>query len=163
MNKSSEAPALSIDEGTIHPTNTCFDDALEYLERRVKADPSIAREKTLLLAHGICRIPPGQADSGHVFAHAWVEENGNVWQWGILETVGPLNGERVEYSIEKADFYREMRVREVTLYTLKEVHAENTKHGTYGPWLEKYQALTKDGRKSQTRGNHGTKQDSEDR
>src|SRR5262245_8780516 len=91
----------------IHPTHRCFDDALELLERRVRHEPEIATNNTVLLVHGVIRVE----DQGEVkrFTHGWLEErraDGSfiVWDHGIWQ------GARILFSVEIAEFYGASRV-----------------------------------------------------
>lgn len=126
---------------TILPTHTCFDDALDFVEERVLADPALARGESLLVVHAIALAPEGPR-KGEPFAHAWVEElvEGEwlVWQ------LGWLGGEQVAYSMPRDEHHRHLQVVDETRYTLRQVHAENCRHGTYGPWEERYQALCRE-------------------
>lgn len=123
----------------IRPTLTCFDDALDYLTHRVKVDGVQRAFDRLRLVHGICLAPEGR-HAGQPFAHGWVEEvlpTGKflVWQDGwILD-------HRVQYSMDRAEFFRELRVQKVTRYNLKEAARENARTGTYGPWIPEYVTL----------------------
>lgn len=119
----------------ILPTHTCFDDALEYLAARTKADPRLAHGRRLLLVHGIAVIPEGQPDAGELFAHAWVEDA------GYCLTMGLLDGVRVLVRHERADFYRRLRIQQTTTYTVRQAWRENVRSATYGPWKPEYEAL----------------------
>lgn len=56
---------------TIHPTHTCFDDALELIELLVKEHPELKEDigENMLIVHAICLMPDGSP-----YAHAWVED-----------------------------------------------------------------------------------------
>lgn len=114
----------------ILPTHTCFDDALDYIERRVLAHPSIGFGTSLLLVHGICYRPDDVP-----FAHGWVEDAGVVWDAGLIE------GRRVWFAVNREEYYAKMRITDVTRYTMREVWVENTRSGNYGPWKPEYLAL----------------------
>lgn len=120
---------------TIYPTGTCFDDALDYLVTRVKADPRIAHERRVRLAHGIALIPEGQPGAGERFAHAWVEEADHCYTMGILR------GERVLVVHEHDAFYLRLRIERVTHYTIRQAYLENLRTNHYGPWKPEYLAL----------------------
>ena len=131
----------------ILPTHRCFDDALELLERRVRHEPAIAVNNTILLVHGVIRGADEQGDIGRI-AHAWLEErraNGSfvVWDAGIY------NGARIIFSAEIAEYYRASRVERdsITRYTPREVWEENKRSGHYGPWREDLAALTRERRR----------------
>lgn len=118
----------------LHPTHTCFDDALDFIERRIREDIKKARE--LFLVHGILLAPTGE-QKGTPYCHAWVEDPlGLAWQDGLLES-----GERVTYATPVETFRNVFRPQKETRYTLAEAAIENQRTGHYGPWLEEYQAL----------------------
>lgn len=117
------------------PTGTCFDDAIDLMQRWIQANPTPEWHQRLRLAHGICIRFEGPIS--RPFAHAWVESDGKeVWQDGFLD------GKRCSYSVDKAEFYREFGVLDFTLYTLREMALENLKYGHYGPWKAAYHELT---------------------
>lgn len=120
---------------TILPTHTCFDDALDWIADQVKLDRNLCF--SLVLVHGIQVIPTGEADGGHRFAHAWVEDGTYCWDFGII---GGL-GEKCAYSVECAEYYKDRQVQETTRYTVIQAWRENLRTGTYGPWKPEYQTL----------------------
>jgi hypothetical protein len=136
----------------IHPTNTCFDDALDYLE-------AIAMHKSLeelhrhVLVHGICLMPKGGKDpEGTRFAHAWVERdirpppNHSLLGPSTREVLqaGFLEGERVLIWMPRDFFNVTMRPQEETCYTIEQAWLLNRIHNTYGPWKPEYVALCKE-------------------
>lgn len=118
----------------IMPTHTCFDDALDMVCRWIQAEPKKKWNSIVLLCHGICR-----AADDEPFAHAWLEMPGNegieVWQSGLVR------GKKFAFSVDRDEFYDEMKVSKMTQYTLKEAWMKNKKHGTYGPWDTRYLKL----------------------
>jgi hypothetical protein len=120
---------------TIYPTHTCFDDALELLERAIKGNPGAAQSDELKVVHAICVNPWGED-----YAHAWVESNGTHCWW-----VGILNGKRHDMVAERAEFYTELRVKETTKYTPIQAVSLNHQYGTYGPWEPRYLDLCNNG------------------
>lgn len=112
------------------PTGHCFDDALEYLEQRVRAEPALAHRDTLQLVHGI-----GIGDDGTRYAHAWCEEQGLCWDAALLD------GQRIWYSVAVEAFYTARRLGATTRYTIREACLQNVQSGHYGPWEPTYQAL----------------------
>jgi len=143
--------ATIIQEGRILPTRTCFDDALEYLARRLNemsrpAFDQLMAEGGLVLVHGICIIPLDSPEAGERFAHAWVEERRDdgstvVWQDGFLECAGELNGQRITYAITREEFQRELQPQRFTRYSPREAWEENRRTGHFGPWLPEYRLL----------------------
>ncbi len=117
----------------IYPTGTCFNDALELFEYFITMDPT--RIRTLTLVHAICIKPVGSPGAGGLFAHAWIEEGDIVWSAGIL------NGVKVQYSCEAQSFREQLQLQDETRYSAWDVHRENRRTGTFGPWVEKYRAL----------------------
>jgi flavorubredoxin len=114
---------------SLKPTHTCFDDALDYIERCLKADRKYAER--LLLVHGICATRTGRE-----FAHAWVEDaDGYVWGGCIHK------GEKMYASRLRQQFEREIAIVKCTRYTLPEVAVMNVLHLTSGPWEPEYRAL----------------------
>lgn len=129
----------------LRPTGTCFDDAIDLIEAIVLADYDPRWRERLRLAHGICQIP----GTGQRFAHAWVEIDGKeCWQDALLK------GIRCTISKDKADFYKDLRVQVVTLYTLEEMALENLRSNHYGPWKPEYDALTRNPRANELRSQH---------
>lgn len=125
----------------IEPTHRCFDDALELLERRVRHEPGIATNNTVLLVHGVIRGAEEQGDIGRI-AHAWLEERRPDGAW-IVWDAGMLGSQRIVYSAEIAEYYRATRVERdsIVRYTPRDVWAENKRSGHYGPWRADLAAL----------------------
>lgn len=124
----------------IRPTNTCFDDALDFLELQATlfTGSRAGREKKLdayTVVHAICQ---SQAPSGEYYAHAWVEEDLDlVWQGGIVA------GQRIFFSVAKDEFYASRRVQQPTYYSWRAAIQENHAANHYGPWKPEYVALCK--------------------
>lgn len=112
------------------PTYHCFDDALEYLNQRVLAEPRLAHRKTLILVHGIAT-----GETGEAYAHAWCEEGGMCWDAAMLD------GQRVWYSVACAEFYAARAIQATTRYTVRQACLRNLESGHYGPWEPRYRAL----------------------
>jgi hypothetical protein len=53
------------EQQTVHPTGSCFNDALEFLENGVKLGQINPFDSSWLLVHALCKM-----DDGHIFAHA---------------------------------------------------------------------------------------------
>lgn len=117
----------------IHPTHTCFDDALDLISDWIKADRT--QFERLFLVHGICLNPQ---KNNEPFSHAWVEREEQCFFVGIIE------GTREYLAAPKQGYYRKFKVQEVTRYSVQEALAHNLASGHYGPWLEKYSLLCGD-------------------
>jgi len=113
----------------IHPTHTCFDDALDFFAE-AGIPPNMIDE--FRVVHGICVAPDHQS-----YAHAWVEhvDTRQCIQAGIF------NGKRIFHAAPLATYYARLRVQEITRYTPNAALRENHRTGHYGPWVEKYRAL----------------------
>lgn len=119
----------------IYPTHACFDDALEFLVHpRFVMDAHALRRARLV--HGICL-----ADDDSPYAHAWVELDGQAWQGGLLD------GRHIYYAMPVAELRAQLRVRDCTLYTVRDATRQNVATGHYGPWLAKYRDLTSNDRR----------------
>jgi hypothetical protein len=119
----------------ILPTHTCFDDALDYIEARLRQGCPPGR---LFLIHAKATIPDGP-DRGQVFAHAWAEEVKASSVVCIQQ--GFYNGQRITYEVDREEFYRELSPLTTYRYTLPEAWAQNRRHATYGPWEPELQVL----------------------
>lgn len=117
----------------IHPTNHCFDDALDFLELVIKNKQALD-VNTLLVVHSICLMPDGTP-----YAHAWVEDT----KADSCIFKGILKGEAMYLAAERKEFYETFKVQETTKYTVKQALFENRLSNNYGPWEEKYLKLTK--------------------
>lgn len=115
--------------GFIYPTHHCFDDALDFIEELAKQNnPMIHRMRVV---HAICLAP-----DDHQYAHAWVEQDEK-----FVIFAGILDGKKEWFGAEVGEYYAEHRVQETTKYKPREAVAENWKHNTYGPWIERYKNL----------------------
>lgn len=112
--------------GTIYPTHTCFDDAVQTLAALAKQRD----RRWVRLVHGIC------SPEGRPLAHAWVEDlkAHEAYFTGILE------GKRVTFAADRYEFRAELNVLESTSYTIQEALAAEEEHGI-GPWESRYRAL----------------------
>lgn len=121
----------------IHPTNTCFDDALDYMVEIAKSHPAALIFEDIRLVHGICLMPDGRP-----YAHAWVESQhtGSAFFFGILK------GKRVRVEVDAAEYRKELKVQKFTEYTYEQAWRENEKHVNYGPWIEEYRELCLNGK-----------------
>lgn len=126
------------DLNNIHPTHTCFDDALDMLQEAIKANPDSFTSDELKLVHAICLNPKGEE-----YSHAWIEST-NSHAVNIVWFTGIYNGKRRQFAADPKEYYEEMKVKETTKYTPMQAWKMNEKFVTYGPWELKYQVLTKD-------------------
>ena len=120
------------EETTIYPTHECFDDALTNLIHIMQRDGrEIVLRGDLLIVHGII------APDGEDLAHAWLERDGKVVIFS-----GILKGDKTMFECDLSEYYKESVVKETTKYTLLQAFAEETRTGHYGPWVERYRALS---------------------
>jgi len=122
----------------IHPTFSCFDDAIEFLEALAIAGMPAHKLGQYRLVHAVCVAPDGAK-----YAHAWVEHRlrKSAWLAGIVE------GKRVVYSLRLPELYEIYQPEQMTRYTPREASRENYRTGTQGPWKPEYQALCSDERR----------------
>jgi hypothetical protein len=111
----------------ILPTFTCFDDATEYIARRVTAKPALVY--SLVLVHGLAA-----GDAGEVYAHAWVEEGGACWDAGLVD------GQKIFYAVARDEYYAARRISATTKYSCLELLVNNRRFGHCGPWEARYRA-----------------------
>lgn len=124
---------MTVDFNALEPTHTCFDDALDLIVDIVKENPRLGPSDELQLVHAICKAPTGE-----LFAHAWVEYK------EMCIFAGILNGIKTYFQAAKDEYYLNFAVGEHTKYAVKDAILMNWKHGTYGPWEEKYERLCGD-------------------
>jgi hypothetical protein len=129
----------------IYPTGTCFDDSLDYLEQVLNIEALTPEqlaevERDHRIVHGIC-----VGSAGVRYAHAWVEQRSRddrawlVWQAGVLD------GERIYFGRDRADYLATDGVERCTRYTLRIAAELNRIYGTYGPWRAEYLELARSG------------------
>ena len=123
----------------ILPTHTCFDDALEFLDELMKGG-EVDRLARLRVVHGICLAPEGPK-AGSPFAHAWVEEDGDCVQAGLVAGCE----HKVYFGIERAEFYKMLRVQVSTAYTAQDAMLNNARFGHFGPWENSYREIITNG------------------
>lgn len=116
----------------LYPTGTCFDDALELLQKLALETPRWKWNDEICLVHALC-----VGGDGELFAHAWVEQKGAVWHSGIL------NGEKGYAQINRDEYYKEMGAQEITRYTIRQAALENKRTMNFGPWKKKYFVKTR--------------------
>ena len=118
----------------ILPTGTCFDDAMDFLAVLCKESPLGGYQPGLFLVHGICE------KGGEPFSHAWCEQGEMVWFSGIFR------GEKGMLQTTKKEYYAEMVVTRFTRYSPAEAAEEYQRSISFGPWLDCYIKLTRQGR-----------------
>lgn len=114
----------------IHPTHTCFDDALDYLGEIAAKHPAALIFENIRLVHAICLMPDGTP-----YSHGWVESDAFAYFFGICD------GERIRIQVDAKEYRRELKVIESTEYTYEQAYQENYRHRNFGPWVEKYRKL----------------------
>lgn len=125
---------------TIHPTGTCFDDALGLMMAILKENETSPRRtqirlrERLYLVHGVTMI------LGKPSAHAWVEYD----HTGQVLFVGILDGKRENLAAPREEYYRELKVTATTRYLYRDMFRLNRATGHHGPWEERYKRLCKD-------------------
>jgi hypothetical protein len=119
-------------EECIMPTHHCFDDALDFITARVRADRSAVDKLTLV--HGIATATSGP-HLGEPYAHAWVEEADLCWDAGIWR------GQHLSYAVEHDEYYASLQVQTTTRYTVFEAYIQNKLWATFGPWRDEYRNL----------------------
>lgn len=130
------------DGEVVYPTHTCFDDALDFIEILIKAKVAVTESdlEKYRVVHAICEMP----DTGELYAHGWVEDTKeHLCIWRAI-----IQGKSVWVRGEKSEFYTYFRVKEATVYTIREACEQNKLHNNYGPWKEEYRKLTTDGKRN---------------
>lgn len=134
-------------------THSCFDDAIDFFEQVVDVERLVTQPddvNSFRVVHGVCTA----AQSGHRYAHAWVEQRrGAVVDGGrevdLVWQAATRNGARVYFAIEREAFYQAFGVERSTRYSLRQAAQLNRDTGHYGPWRRDYAELcrrTGDGR-----------------
>ena len=123
----------------ILPTQTCFDDAADYMNA-VALGGDRAELLRIRLVHGIIRFPDDQPEGGKRAAHAWVEDGDAVIDAGLLD------GQRVNVLWPRVEFYRQLRVEAATRYTAYGFARLSTTacNGHVGPWRADIRALVRE-------------------
>lgn len=117
----------------VKPTHSCFDDALDYIYDTCSLDPS--RMHSMVLVHGIC-----QSENNEPYAHAWVEEKGEAHFFGIVK------GVRMLFMVPLDEFLEKFQVVECKRYSVPQAIRLNAYYKNYGPWIEKYRRLCRNGK-----------------
>lgn len=121
------------------PTQTCFDDALDFITFQISSLKLTLATCPFILVHGVVTY----AGLGP-FPHAWVEEPNKrapgealVWQGAYRNGVPP----RIFYPMRFAEFSRLYQVHKRIAYTCVEADKLNEKHLNFGPWDEELRAM----------------------
>lgn len=126
----------------IHPTGTCFTDAMELLNEVALHNPDALDHYTLV--HAICIAPTvgndGSVAPGELFAHAWLEKvtaTGRVeaWQKGVLE------GYEVVYAVDVAELEQLLKPQRTWKYSPRMALECNRRSHMLGPWEPELAAL----------------------
>jgi len=112
---------------TLHPTHTCFDDALDFFDMLAKQGNATIYDGRWRLVHALCEAPDGQ-----YYAHAWVERD------DIAIGSAIIHGHRCHYETDRRDYYRRFRPVEMNRYTVREAVIMNARHNNFGPWESRY-------------------------
>lgn len=130
---------MTIKDLTVYPTHTCFDDALELYMLFVQNPRA-----EVYLVHGICK-----KEDGDLYAHAWVERNGECYFAGIID------GAKRGFTASLPAFYEKLNVTsDVTKYTLENIlQFEDLHDRKSGPWEPRYLELTREGKKNREKEN----------
>ena len=123
---------------TLHPTHTCFDDALELIDQSVKANLIDPFDSSWHVVHALCYAPTGE-----VYAHGWVERDvsdGPNGDTGIVIFKAVFNGKGEYFTTLASEFYEQFEPFDVTRYDLASAATENVRHVHFGPWEDRYKA-----------------------
>jgi hypothetical protein len=112
----------------LHPTHTCFDDAVENLIYLMERDGRHI-VKDARIVHAVI------APDGEEMSHAWLEYRGEVYFTAVKD------GRRVLVVAGIAEYEAKSKIKHVTKYTLWEAYEEEKRTGHYGPWDPQYRAL----------------------
>lgn len=126
-------------EKTIHPTGTCFDDAVHNAAEYARQLSLEEAHRDLVIVHAI--ICPPEHPQG--IAHAWVE----IPATKLVMFDGIVEGKREKFVSPIEEFYERMNVQESTRYTVQEAVERDREERSGGPWEEKYKRLTKEGKR----------------
>lgn len=121
------------DGGTIYPTFSCFDDAVDYLNLLMHEGTPFAEVHAHRVVHGIVLSPDGEPS-----AHAWVENGDEIIQAGIFE------GDRVWLKMTRAEFAERYAVQKAVRYSPTELVRMQRVRGP-GPWDPEIRKRCNDG------------------
>lgn len=125
----------------LYPTGSCFDDTLKFLKPLMKEDNRLVFSSKYLICHGIL------GGNNDPYAHAWVEEDG-LWVWfsGLIQ---PEDKEDMVFArVSKPEYYKALKVLDVTRYTIMEAYKEEIKRKHPAPWESKYINLCREFKRS---------------
>lgn len=106
----------------ILPTHTCFDDALDTLERIAIESPDTVDEFHVI--HAICMT------DGELFSHAWLEHIPT----SRVVFVGIREGARETFVALSSEYEAELSVQWKIRYRAWEAVEINHRTNHYGPW-----------------------------
>lgn len=116
---------LSFREKIFHPTYSCFDNAMEFLEIAARSSPDFKKyENNFRIVHGILQSPDFIKIS-----HAWIE----VQHKFVIEKY-QVDDSFVFVQFLKKEFYEVLNIIENKRYTMEKMIYWNNKTGMYGPW-----------------------------
>jgi hypothetical protein len=118
----------------LEPTHTCFDDALDFLEKLARANSPKLYDARWRIVHALCQAP-----NGELYAHGWCE-CGDIAVFGAM-----VGGAHAYMECDRRSFYRLYRPQEMNRYTIREALLLNYRHFHYGPWEARYREFTGNG------------------
>lgn len=86
------------------------------------------QDPTLAVVHGLVW------QHGRPSAHGWVE----IGDVCIFRGFKGKKRNPGHFATRWEEYYSELVIRETTRYTVAEALAENYRHQTYGPWVDRY-------------------------
>jgi hypothetical protein len=136
-------------DNVIHPTHTCFDDALDLLVDLMRQAKSHTQGKRLVrryrLVHAICSAEAGQP-AGKPFAHAWVED----LEKDQVLFIGLLRGEKHIVAADREEYQHNIGLEHAIRYSYPEAVVWNRITRHYGPWDQQVRALCRTSNQEQS-------------
>lgn len=123
-------------EGTIHPTGTCFDDALDSIQKGLFERQYLDQVR---IVHGLVSRTN---DPEHIYAHCWLEFKNHYFETVLLEP----DMERAVIQYNDEEYKALYNIHDQTKYTVYQLIEQGLKSKTRssGPYLKKYLRKCKD-------------------